>query len=432
MEFFCPSGDTAAITASRDDVTSPVSDMTSRSVSHAVTSESDTAAAATEAPIFIVIDPTPFPCATCRNRCGETSNTIDAGCSCDAACEILNDCCHDYSAACPDEHTITQQIRHKHKRLIDLVDLRTHAQRFVACMTVPPYSTPIAMIGHCPDDVTACNMGVSFDIPVRDNDTGIDFVNAKCARCNNVTNGQLWPFEVKGPNCDIPGVEKNSLLNVTSLSDINATAEYGCSLGVSKIPSVYHPCNRAVNATCDVTCHNNDVIDQCRSYGIEPVMDANSVLYRNKHCAFCSSHTDVSLNLQCRVLLSQIDGSWMYLWHYDVALVYDASQPDGLALRCDDGFVYIDGDVGCEAKLSCPDGFIALSGECEQMDGSTSWATTDDDNGTNHAPQTVTSFAADGDTGATASLAARSMGHFLTLQSVLVFINTGLVLNRHQ
>ena len=119
-------------------------------------------------------------------------------------------------------------------------------------------------------------------------------------------------------------------------------------------------------------------------------------------------------------------------WHYDVALVYDASQPDGLALRCDDGFVYIDGDVGCEAKLSCPDGFIALSGECEQMDGSTSWATTDDDNGTNHAPQTVTSFAADGDTGATASLAARSMGHFLTLQSVLVFINTGLVLNRHQ
>ena len=226
------------------------------------------------------------------------------------------------------------------------------------------------MIGYCPDDVTACDLGVSLDIPVRDNDTGIDFVNAKCARCNNVTNGRLWPFEVNGPNCDIPGVEKNSLLNVTSLSDINATAEYGCSLGVSKIPSVYHPCNRAVNATCDVTCQNNDVIDQCRSYGIEPVIDANSVLYRNKHCAFCSSHTDVSLHLQCRVLLSQIDGSWMYPWHYDVALAYDASQPDGLALHCPEGLVYIDADMGCQ-ELACPNG-LEYQGRCLQSE----WYTT--------------------------------------------------------
>ena len=216
------------------------------------------------------------------------------------------------------------------------------------------------MIGYCPDDVRACDLGVSqiSDIPVRDNDTGVDFVNAKCARCNNVTNGRLWPFEVRGPNGDVPGVEKNSLLNVTSLLEINATAEYGCSLAVSKIPSVYHPCNRAVNATCDVTCHNNDVIDLCRSYGIEPVMDANSVLYRNKHCAFCSSHTDVSLYLQCRIPFPPYFVVTLeYPWHYDVALAYDASQHDGLALRCDDGFVYVDGDVGCQ-EISCPGGFV--------------------------------------------------------------------------
>ena len=374
-----------------------------------------------------------WPCdvSTCHARCGQTSTLSGPSCACDAACVVYNDCCHDYRTACPAEYRTTLDIiTNKHRLLLEKSIFQT--QSVIAC--VQYWTMSVATVGYCPDDVTACDLGVSqiADIPVRDNDTGVDFVNAKCARCNNVTNGQLWPFELSGAGCDIPEVQKNSDLEVTSLYEIIIAAAVGCELHVSSLPSAYHLCERVVDASCDVTCRNSDAVNRCYLHGVEPVIDRNSVPYRNRYCAFCSSDTDVSWSLQCRNPRPAFLIHGELPWHYDVALVYDASQPDGLALRCDDGFVYIDGDVGCEAKLSCPDGFIALSGECEQMDGSTSWATTDDDNGTNHAPQTVTSFAADGDTGATASLAARSMGHFLTLQSVLVFINTGLVLNRHQ
>ena len=128
---------------------------------------------------------------SCQNNCGDVkvySNNVTAlRCSCDKLCSIYGDCCADFGQFCPAEAQRGVEINannYKYNKTCDFYDDGEFEQ-----------------ISSCPWDPSACikNHSNAFDlIPVFDLDTGIDYVNARCAQCNDVTNGVLWDFEV---NC---------------------------------------------------------------------------------------------------------------------------------------------------------------------------------------------------------------------------------------
>ena len=109
----------------------------------------------------------------------------------------------------------------------------------------------------CKVDTRACltdENDFTTQIPVYDIGTGIDYINAKCAKCNGVKNAKIWQVTVECLDNYFENLTENSLSFEEIQAGLNAGAPYACKLNIQ--PDIQR-------AEITRNCSTSGYIDKC-------------------------------------------------------------------------------------------------------------------------------------------------------------------------
>ena len=230
---------------------------------------------------------------SCENNCGKVNKYNDLitnqRCFCDKLCLIFDDCCSDFVEFCPEEAALGNNI------IETKFSGSVNSSMVVSVLSLLDYSKH-KVIAFCPSDLSACEPPPSYferminDVPVLDLDTGIDYVNAKCAKCNNVTNGQYWeatvicedyPSKINIPKEPMTPDSVQTLLNVTNGQcwlELDISQYRPQEMQERKHVPILHFCSQG--------CMNERFVNACLNGPPEHVTLIGTA-YHNPYCALC-------------------------------------------------------------------------------------------------------------------------------------------------
>ena len=221
-----------------------------------------------------------------------TASSISArsflGCYCNSSCEIYDDCCINYDSSSSSDSS--HSLEHSHK--FECVNIRP-----ILANTIPEATDKyILVISSCPASWLDTEHGThtasicsSYDgllPPATDLSTNITYKNLFCAICHGISNVSMWSLELKG---------SNEAENMTRMNITEVMKEFEVVSFVEPITSIAHKCfSNDVIRTCPsyelsgfpTYDHYSSVVHECSRY--QQVVEADSVLYRNKDCALCN------------------------------------------------------------------------------------------------------------------------------------------------
>ena len=232
---------------------------------------------------------------SCENNCGKVNKYNDLitnqRCFCDKLCLIFDDCCSDFVEFCPEEAALGNNI-------LDTKFAGSVNSSKIHSIYSSLDNFEYKVVAFCPSDPAACkpppiNQDMTIDaVPVLDLDTGIDYVNAKCAKCNNVINGQYWdvivvcddyPSSLNIPKQPMTPDSVQALLDVT-------IGKCWLKVRISQYRPQETPERRYVDGTilhyCTLRCTNERIINACLNGPPAHVKLGDDVFY-NPYCALC-------------------------------------------------------------------------------------------------------------------------------------------------
>ena len=327
-------------------------------------------------------------CSSCEGRCGEvTTMTTGKLCSCDQACRIYRDCCHDFTVECPNIFNQSLILE------AQFSSPQTKCLNFIQDNEGHQTLTSLSMVVDCGASHKECaynfSQGVDFQNghPVYDSSSSVFFVNEDCAFCNGVRKESLFyqpmtlscyqennlfatletntPFHtyhhnattVETPTTTIP----DNLPLVTLLHDVLSIP--GCSI-TYKFSLPRRSCRDTIDY-CPSSCRNEALIRRCE--GVEQSYNQQSLdpttTYKNLYCTLC--HVAV-LSPSCYLMyLPEFD----YFGAYSLTLMFDINPINGLTvgsvtIHCGNDQGILPDGIHCGDVL-CPVGFSLLNGTCQ-------------------------------------------------------------------
>ena len=226
------------------------------------------------------------PRASCEDRCGKSSPDDDSLCSCDHRCQLLGDCCEDFSRECSGlaifflgKQYKTNEINLAVIKNSNTISPEQEKHLFIGFRQIDhcPKSSTLLLHDKCRDARNKDDLGQ--EIPVCHSEKQVVFQNQYCAYCNGYRMRDLVSFELhfditsacKEPNIHVSGSNKSRMSLERMVNECSTWR-------VFFVPNL-----------CFAAVYRNKLYgrrDQsmCRSY-LNPVISTNSgVVYQNKHC----------------------------------------------------------------------------------------------------------------------------------------------------
>ena len=337
-------------------------------------------------------DPTlPLPepsnpnCSSCVKRCNSITNfNSQAYCSCDPGCVAYGDCCVDFEQRCPVQFEASSSLRtHFQYRKTECFPIRTvpfSARNTVGIRVIDPSSTGYNFVAVCRQTGVVCKRISPYDllepnlaIPVTDTETGVNYVNYECAKCNNVLRVTPWIPQMV---CDSETVSYLQKGNIT----IDTEEKLRMYLSLCQINYMI-PQNvkarsfcRSFDRKCSPTCTHIDLVNLCEnSYTVNYVKTEGSKIYANVYCAHCAEETVAPL--KCAFS----PGKFPILppifpkpqpkpeaRQFSLSLLFDFNPSEGVTVgrkACPAGQKWIAASQGCRQE-TCPDDLRLVDNIC--------------------------------------------------------------------
>ena len=224
------------------------------------------------------------PRATCYDRCGKSSTDDNSLCSCDHRCQLLGDCCVDFSTECfnlaklypskpYDSHSVNLAVIENSNAIGP--EAETH--RIVGYRHVDYCPKPYSLHEKCKN--TDNIQDFRRLIPVCHPKSHVVFKNQYCAYCNGYHIDELVPFEF---HVDIPSTCKELNIRATGSNKARISLEHMMEeCGILRSLFVPQHCFGAVYRS---KMYKRTDHAMCKSH-LNPVIVTNSLaVYRNKHC----------------------------------------------------------------------------------------------------------------------------------------------------
>ena len=224
------------------------------------------------------------PRASCQDRCGKSSTDDHSLCSCDHHCQLLSDCCVDFSTEClnltelyPSKPYHSYSVNLAVIENVDANGFESQTHLHVAFRDVDYCPKPSPLHEKCKN--TYNKEDFRRLIPVCHPKSHVVFQNQYCANCNGYHINELVSFEY---HLDIPSACKELNLHPTgsikprlSLEHMITECKLTRSLFVPKhcFGSVYR--NKRYKRTDQ---------EMCKSHLNPVVVSNNSNVYCNKYC----------------------------------------------------------------------------------------------------------------------------------------------------
>ena len=236
----------------------------------------------------------PPACASCDMRCGRAVDLDNQGsCSCDPQCIMYGDCCHDFHQSCPAEATEAgnQTNFPGDKPTCEQLEVNKGMD----------WKYKYLVISTCQGQIEPCRRSNDspYDyLPIVDAKTGLNYVNIKCAICNNASVTDLKPWSATG-NCRKPeisvGRKKVLLRHINSELLLNESVKHPlktakCRLDILPPRRITTP-RRCVKKEklvkdCPKSCSNRELRQGCEQ-GHTNYFMSRSKIYKNYHCVMC-------------------------------------------------------------------------------------------------------------------------------------------------
>ena len=225
------------------------------------------------------------------------------------------------------------------------------------------------LITSCPanKDVN-CTRNSSFDrIPVTDEETGVHFVNGKCAACNGVRRGKMWDAKIYCHNDENSTLTRDissgngTLKTVSRESLLNLLEQSRCELVVNfHSKSELRKC-KDYTATCR-DCQNQELVHACEKgftqivYFESPNNLFSKKNFKNIYCAICNMPGVV---FSCGYKGNNILYARIYSeFSLDLLFDFNPVKESAVSLRqdpddCLPGTEWLGVEIGCRA-IECP------------------------------------------------------------------------------
>ena len=253
------------------------------------------------------IPETPGYCVSCRESCGQQMHGAYS-CSCDRLCVAYGDCCNDFRLQCPAESDASLVLTDNFKYIRSLC--RNDWKREDDTESI--YHRENSLVSVCGRTGQACytpeesaEPPVDLLVPVVDRATGVHYINAKCAACNNAVDPAPWPLNVVCLNETVADQVRGGQ-GVETEEHLHKLTRQGCYLmyDIRSLPTL-RKCVKHIISTCSPNCQDQELVRQCQSeyqsVRFSRREDGRSVLYKNVYCGLCQGKPIESI--QCRMLL---------------------------------------------------------------------------------------------------------------------------------
>ena len=311
---------------------------------------------------------------SCQGRCGalNTMNKQQGLCSCDSACMVYGDCCWDFQQECPALHERAVNICNVFDIAPSSTCFTVEAEGFWIEKVLLINSCERMIYGH--PEITS-TPDPHTQIPVLDLDTGIFYINFKCAICNGAQRLQATEIHL---NYRIP--ENNKIKKINQSDETKAPRAFSTADEVVEAMEI-HPyisysfpgaparlCLSDVVDQCDETCDNRDLIDLCRtggqSYTLDPFQGDH---YHNIYCALCNfisvEQLQYSESAPPRSALEVADLVTASLsFHFDLQEL-ESPSVDPVSLHCKSDRIALPDGVVCGERI-CPKGYTLHLDTC--------------------------------------------------------------------
>ena len=300
----------------------------------------------------------PPACASCRSRCGRVTDLQNQpSCSCDDQCFIYGDCCYDMSSECPDEYAFSRHTTEVHNATC----------RSVTVNSDPEWKFMYMVVSYCKSDPQACTWSSKspYDfIPVVDRQTGIHYVNVKCAVCNGAESLVPWRSNItcRERFISVNGNRSTNFKKIETMTLIreavrNPLKTAQCRLDLYPPAEIKQP-RRCLpfskfEFNCVKPCENDDLTHACEHLSTN-YFHIGKKIYRNHYCALCTKRYR---SLRCGVgdgLIRETSEPWST--RFEMSLIFDFDPNDGLQV----------GESQVSA-LKCPTGEKWLNFRCRRM-----------------------------------------------------------------
>ena len=275
-------------------------------------------------------------------------------CSCDVTCVVYDDCCPGFQIDCPAEYNKAMDISSAYAG-----KLQSTCQKYEENFRSTRFVT------SCPANRHACNTTDSpFDeIPVTDEETGVHFVNGKCAACNGVSKGKVWESTVYCASDENSTMTANvstgngteTTLSRETLLDLVYRGR--CSLKVDFPFRIELRTCQDYTARCR-DCQNPELVHACEQGFTQIVHFRFWEDFKNIYCAMCNVPGD---GVFCGHGVFVHVGSGHYD-KYSLALLFDFNpvKQSAVSLRqdpvdCNIGSEWLGVEIGCRTIECAPD-----------------------------------------------------------------------------
>ena len=285
------------------------------------------------------------------------------------------DCCMDFEESCPDEFAASISLRRHFKYR------KTKCQRVRVALNKYGLrrSKDLTFVAVCGQTGYTCNSTSPYDllepnlaVPVTDTDSGVTYINYKCAQCNGVRNVTPWsPIVSRVPRFqEDDSFKRKSIIDTKEklIHFLNSTCETNYFIP-ENVTIRENPKCREFIEKCPPTCKNAQLVDLCeKSYTVNYVnspkhefktisyrlKDHGEPVYRNIYCALCSGESVASM--QCEEPFnfpSYGPGGVVKILSFSVLLDFDPSE--GLTV----------GRRTRPALPQCPEDMRLVGGKCQ-------------------------------------------------------------------
>ena len=245
-------------------------------------SESDTQQGLCSSEIGDISNITLPPCASCENKCGNTSDLYkDRGCSCDSICVLNRDCCPDFKVKCPQEYESSQYLY-----------LREKPSCVNTNFPQAGIDNNYLLVSKCKMNQTKClvsNETPNMLIPVYDRDSQQHFVNTNCAICHDMCLTYLVPWQM---DVICPDLEESGDFNTTAQNNSLTWEKIQkgiCDIQMYPSNDMVQPrkCMKEVKRSCPERCANHTAEKDCLESDLMYI-DGNKTTYANIACKYCN------------------------------------------------------------------------------------------------------------------------------------------------
>ena len=311
-------------------------------------------------------------CGSCYGRCEglNTMNRHEGLCSCDSACVVYNDCCWDFQQECPELHDRAAAIG-------NTFDITPNS----ICFALDDQAgrRDVLLINSCGrtiyDHPAVTGIPDLYtQVPVRDLDTGVFYINLNCAICNGAQRIQAMEVHLNyhfGMNVLV--IHRYGETNTTATPAFSTADEVLEAMATTPIVAYSFPgtparqCQQALVGDCSETCANIDLIDLCRTGGQSYTsMYPGSQIYRNLYCALCNfNQID---QLQCSAYFMPVVSGSEHLSTFSLSFLFDLQELESpsvnsISLHCSTDELDLPDGIVCGATV-CPRGYTLYKDTC--------------------------------------------------------------------